>query len=60
VNGYRLVTFKRAVVRCVCFIAGIWYLGQALEVSGWVWRGDSGPVAYGAAGISPAATRQMR
>src|SRR5437868_14230934 len=37
---------------------GVW--GQALEVSGRVWRGDSGAVAYGAAGISPAAMWRMR
>src|SRR5689334_3001457 len=29
-------------------------------VSGRVWRGDSGPVAYGAAGISPAAMWRIR
>src|SRR5580692_3637288 len=54
------VTIESAVVRCVCFIVGIWWLRQALEVSGWGWRGDSGPVAYGAEGISPAAMWRMR
>jgi hypothetical protein len=33
--------------------------GGALEVSGRVWRGDSGPVAYGAAGMSQAAMWRM-
>src|SRR6266550_2699411 len=51
---------ESTVVRCVCFTAGIWYLRQALEASGRVWRGDRGPVAYGAAGISPAAMWRMR
>src|SRR5689334_17988456 len=59
-NGDFLVIVESTVVRCVCFTAGIWYLRHALEASGQVWRGDRGPVAYGAAGISPAAMWRMR
>ena len=59
-NGDPLVIVESAVVGWVCCTAGIWCLGQVLGVSGWVWRGDSGPVAYGAAGIGPAAMWRMR
>jgi len=36
------VITENAVVRCVCFTAGICCLRQALEVSGRVWWGDRG------------------
>jgi hypothetical protein len=51
---------ESAVVRCVWFSAGIWCLGQALEVAGRVSWAIAAPIACGAAGISPATIWRMR